>query len=439
MSRLNLDYFEKIILYFSLTDPSYLTTIVDFLKPEYFKTPGISSIFEIIKNFYDKRQELPTNTEIKSYLVNDSMKKSFKDLVISFKDIDKNLNNTELYENTEKFLKERAIYHTLLEIAEDVVKGNVDTSIALAKFETACGINLITDLGLEIYDDVEKVVEELLKTNRVIPSLWEWFDDKIGGGFQENGRALYMFAGESNIGKSIILGNVAANIAEQGKNVLVVTLEMSEALYAERIISNITKIPIKLLAADIPTLRHSMRQRKKETGGKIYIKEFPPSTITPNQLKGFIKKMVDSGVKLDAIIIDYLNLLHSTSRDNSYERIKDISEQVRAMTYAFNCPIVSATQLNRDGFNTDNPNMVTISESIGLAATSDVIASIFQSEEDREMGIIRLGMMKNRLGIRGGTQAMRIDYNTLSIIQADDIDELEEDEALRNLMGIVDN
>jgi KaiC/GvpD/RAD55 family RecA-like ATPase len=49
-------------------------------------------------------------------------------------------------------------------------------------------------------------------------------------GFLEAGKSLYVFAGETNIGKSIFLGNIATNIAQQGKNVLVVTLEMSELL-----------------------------------------------------------------------------------------------------------------------------------------------------------------------------------------------------------------
>ena len=46
-------------------------------------------------------------------------------------------------------------------------------------------------------------------------------------------------------------------------------------------------------------------------------------------------------------------------------------------------------------------------------------------------------MMKNRFGVRGTTQAMRIDYNTLSIEQADDI-ELEEsgDDTLSALVGL---
>jgi hypothetical protein len=75
---------------------------------------------------------------------------------------------------------------------------------------------------------------------------------------------------------------------------------------------------------------------------------------------------------------------------------------------------------HNSAFNQSDPGMETISESIGLAATADVIVSIYQNEEDRELGIIRLGMMKNRYGPRGHTQAMRIDYTTLTITQAEE-------------------
>ena len=433
MGKLDLDYFENILIYKSLTDSGYLASIADFVKPEYFKDKAIASIFNIIKEFTEKRNKLPTTTEIKSYLVSNEQKESFKVLVKSFNEIDKTLDKEELYDNTERFLKEKAVCHTMLNVAEDVSSGEVDTSVVLDKFEKSCNINLVTDLGLELYSDVDKLIDDLNSVERYVPSKWEWLDNNLGGGFLEAGKALYVFAGETNIGKSIFLGNIASNMAKDGKNVLLVTLEMSELLYARRLCSNVTKIPMKELADNTPSIKQAM----KDQGGKIFIKEFPPATITANQLKAFIKKFEEQGIKIDAIVLDYLNLMHSTLGNNSYERIKHVTEQVRAMSYLFNCPIISATQLNRAGFDTDNPDLATISESIGLAATADAIISIFQNEEDRGIGIIRLGMMKNRYGPRGITQAMRIDYSTLTIEQADDI-EIDEDmdDTLNMLAGL---
>ena len=433
MGKLDLDYFENVFIYKSLTDGTYLASVADFVQPDYFKNKAIASIFAIVKDFSEKRNKLPTVTEIKSYLVSDEQKSSFKELVTSFNDIDKNLDKEELYENTEQFLKEKAVYHTMLNVAEDVSSGEVDTSVVLDKFEKSCNINLVTDLGLDLYTNINDLIDDINSVERHIPSKWDWLDNNLGGGFLEAGKSLYVFAGETNIGKSIFLGNVAHNIAKEGKNVLLVTLEMSELLYARRICSNVTKVPMKEMIGNTPAIKEAIKDEK----GKIFIKEFPPATITANQLKGFIKKFQEQGIKLDAIVLDYLNLMHSTIGNNSYERIKHVTEQVRAMSYLFECPIISATQLNRAGFDQDNPDLATISESIGLAATADVIVSIYQNEEDRELGIIRLGMMKNRYGPRGTTQAMRINYSTLSIEEADDI-EFEDDgnETLNILAGL---
>ena len=432
MGKLDLDYFENVLMYNALTDSGYLSTIADIVQPEYFKSKDIASVFTIIKEFNDKRNQLPTTTEIKQYLVTDDQKESFKRLVTSFSEIDKNINKDELIENTEQFLKEKAVYHTMLKAAEDISAGDVDTTVILDKFEKSCNISLVTDLGLGVKTNIDDIIEDLTTVEDKIPSTWEWLDDSLDGGFLQAGKSLYVFAGETNIGKSIFLGNVASNIAKQGKNVLLVTLEMSELLYARRICTNISKIPMKEMAVNGASLRAAVT----ESPGNIYIKEFPPSTVTPNQIKAFCKKFQDKGIKLDAIVIDYLNLIHSPIGNNSYERIKNVTEQIRAISYVFNCPIISATQLNRAGFDQDNPDLATISESIGLAATADVIMSIFQNDEDRDLGIIRLGMMKNRYGPRGMTQPMRIDYSTLTIEQADDIDLEEDDSMLNTLAGL---
>jgi hypothetical protein len=64
-----------------------------------------------------------------------------------------------------------------------------------------------------------------------------------------------------------------------------------------------------------------------------------------------------------------------------------------------------------------------LAESLGIAATADIILSIFQTEEDMEIGLIRLGMMKNRFGPRGMVQAMKIIYDTLTIEQSNESEE----------------
>lgn len=420
MAKIDFEYFENVLVKNAMLDASYLTSIVDYVKPKYFDNKNIAKYFEIVSDFYDKHQKLPTMTEIKVYLTSDELKRGFKILIESFKDVDNNLDKDELYTNTERFLKEKGTYHAILESAEEIGEEATDLSLIVDRFEKISGISLNTDKGIELYGDVEKIIDDILSEQSTISSKWDWFDEHSGGGFRESGKALYVFAGQANIGKSIVLGNIAENIASQGKTVLVVTLEMSETLYGQRIASKVTKIPMKNFKEDAHTLRCAMNQEKsRNPKGKIFIKEFPPSTITPKQLQAFCKKLVDSGEKLDAIVIDYISLLHSPQGSNSYERVKYVCEQVRAMSYVFGCPCITACQINRSGYN-GSPGMEHMAESLGIAATADDITTIFQNEEDQELGVVRFGKAKNRFGMRGMVQTMRIDYSTLTITQSDE-------------------
>jgi hypothetical protein len=60
-------------------------------------------------------------------------------------------------------------------------------------------------------------------------------------------------------------------------------------------------------------------------------------------------------------------------------------------------------------------NGVLTKNSIGLAATCDVICSLWQDEESRELGVINMGMQKNRFGPNFGSAAFKCNYNTLTL------------------------
>lgn len=438
--KLNLDEFENIIIYKSITDEKYLANTIDYIKPEYFKDKNIKAIYSIIKAFYDKTNTIPTVTELKTYINNDEIKEAFKVVVRNFTNIDKNLNDDLLTQNTERYIKEKAIYNTLLSVADEVGSGKIDTSFILDKFEKSCNFNLKTDIGLDLFKNIDTLIEDLNTDQPVIPSTWKWLDNKIDGGFFQNGRALYLFAGETNVGKSIFLGNIASNIAMQGKTVLVITLEMSELIYAKRLASNLTKIPMRELRGESTTLKQQILEISgKNNNSRILIKEFPPSTVTPHQIQGFIKNVIAKGIKIDAVVLDYINLIKSTLGNNSYERIKSITEQIRALTYAFNCPFITATQLNRSGYNVNNPGLETISESIGLAATADVVVSIFQDEEDKELGVVKMAMMKNRFGMNYGITTMRMDYATLTVTEDESLNNQGDQSEITKTLAMLSN
>ena len=52
--------------------------------------------------------------------------------------------------------------------------------------------------------------------------------------------------------------------------------------------------------------------------------------------------------------------------------------------------------------------------------------SIWQKDEDKELGLINLGMSKNRFGPNFGSIALKIDYSTLTITEDETINESDE-------------
>ena len=273
----------------ALMNQNYLETILEHVNPLYFKDKNIQIVFNILKSFYIENSSVPNLTELKAHLVTKEQKDALKETWMSFNVIDKQYNQDLLLKNTERFLREKAVLSTVVDTSIDVQSGIIDSAKILKKFESACGISLMDNLGLDYLEDIDKHCKDLQEVFKTISSGWKWLDNHIGGGFMSEGRALYCFFGQTNVGKSIFLGNIATNILSQNKTVVLISLEMPEQVYAKRISAQLSRIPCDDLKIQIDPLRNFVNEYKvKNKNSKLIIKEFPPQSITVLQLKNYI-------------------------------------------------------------------------------------------------------------------------------------------------------
>lgn len=124
-----------------------------------------------------------------------------------------------------------------------------------------------------------------------------------------------------------------------------------------------------------------------------------------------------------------------------YMSIKQVSEQLRALSYKFHAPVFSATQSNRSGMNNDKIDLENISESNGQAATADFIGMLYQLGNDRQAGIINMRIAKNRFGSPGKSISFRIDSKSLQVIDQSfdtdgDLNETESERVTNNIANI---
>lgn len=176
------------------------------------------------------------------------------------------------------------------------------------KFTQIAGISFLFDRGYNIYEDVDRYIDSLVQNKNRLPTGFTQIDKNINGGVLSDGKCLAIVTAPTNMGKSIMLGNIAVNAAKQGKNVLIISLEMSEEVYASRVYSNLYDLPINSL----PLMGEELRNKIKENQyGKIIIKEFPPTTMTVDQIDSYIDSLYKAGHNFDLVCIDYLTLLYA--------------------------------------------------------------------------------------------------------------------------------
>ena len=179
----------------------------------------------------------------------------------------------------------------------------------------------------------------------------------------------------TGVGKSLFMCHVAASCMVQGKNVLYITLEMSEEKIAERIDANLLNVTID----DLMELPKDMYDKKvtrvrEKTTGKLIIKEYPTASASTIHFRTLLNELnLKRSFVPDIIFVDYLNICCSArikagANINSYTYVKAIAEELRGLAVEFNVPIVSATQTTRSGFTSSDPGLEDTSESFGLPA-----------------------------------------------------------------------
>lgn len=435
--EINKQFLEKLIIKALTTDSVYMSRVVRYLDNKLFVDNNYNIVADFYKKFWDDHSKLPSVEEIKLF-ANDpnffnSFKKFYNDTVnISLDAVEEEI----LYKESEKYIKEKLASITLSSAVDKMVKNEIEPSYLVNRFEEIAGISLLFDKGYDIYKDVDRYIESLKSSTNRLSTGFKEIDKNINGGVMADGKCLSIVAAPTNMGKSILLANIAVNAAKQGKNVLVISLEMSEEIYASRIYSSLFTLPINSLAFMTDELTSAINNSDY---GNILIKEFPPATMTVEQIDGYITDLYKGGHKFDVICIDYLTLLTAPGSDNSNEAGKMITRKLRALTYKYKIPIWTACQINREGMKEKSAELSHIAESIAIAAEADLILSLNQQPEDKEMNIMRCTFLKSRLGANGFSISLFFNQPYLRFEDMENTQTTNISEEDRNAISTIEN
>ena len=426
---------EQTILRNLLVDEDYMRKVLPFVKPEYFE--GVyKSLFIEVGKFVGKYNKLPNleafKIEIDDGNFNEEQYRHAIEILPEIFSKDK-VDQQWLYDTTEKWCQDRALYNAVMESITIIDgKHNTLTKNALPDIlNKALGVTFDTAVGHDYIEDVEQRYEFYHTVEDKIPFDLDYLNKITKGGLPK--KTLNIALAGTGVGKSLFMCHVAGSHLTQGKNVLYVTMEMSEEKIAERIDANLLNTPID----QIENLSKNMFTEKvhaltKKTCGKLIVKEYPTGAANVNHFRSLLNELkLKRDFEADVIFVDYLNICASSRMKtmggsiNSYTYIKAIAEELRGLAVEFNVPVISATQTTRSGFSNSDPGLEDTSESFGLPATADLMFALVSSEELEKMGQIMVKQLKNRYNDISTYKrfVLGIDKSKMRLMDADENDQ----------------
>ena len=404
MTDINL---QQTILRNLLTNDSYMRKVAPFLSPEYFEGT-YKSIFKEFNAYIAKYSSLPSKEALKIEIdsedrMSDEHYRHTMDILPDiFKYAEEDL--SWLVERTEKWCQDRAVFNAVME-SITIIDGKhqeLSKNAIPDVLSKALSVTFDTNIGHDYIDNAEDRFEFYTRVEDKLPFDIELLNKITKGGLPN--KTLNIILAGTGVGKSLGMCHIAANAMLQGKNVLYITMEMSEERIAERIDANLLDIPIDQL----DKLPKSMFSEKietlaKKTVGKLIVKEYPTGAAHVGHFRALLKELkLKRSFVPDIVFIDYLNICASSRMKgmggaiNSYSYIKSIAEELRGLAVEFNVPIVSATQTTRSGFGNDDIGLEDTSESFGLPATADFMFALITSDELEELDQLVVKQLKNR-------------------------------------------
>jgi len=311
-------------------------------------------------------------------------------------------NEEWLIEHTEKFCQDRSIYNAIMESIKIIDNDSKKDKGAIPDILSgALSVSFDTHIGHDYLEDSDERYDFYHRRESHTPFDLEYFNKITDGGICD--KTLNVLMAGPGVGKTLAMCHFAASYLSQGKNVLYITLEMAEERISERIDANLLNVALQDLK-DLPKESYDKKVERVRSGtsGKLIVKEYPTAQAGVSHFRHLLNELnLKKNFQPDVLIIDYINICISNrvkpgGNVNSYAYIKSIAEELRGFAVERTIPIITATQINREGFSSSDVGMENVAESFGLPATADLFLALITSEELEQLNQIMVKQLKNR-------------------------------------------
>ncbi|MCR5731099.1 MAG: replicative DNA helicase [Ruminococcus sp.] len=407
---------EQSVLGAIISQPSVLAEVIELIKPEYFYSEQHKAIYSIILRMDSSGQAVDVVTllnEAEKAHIFDSPAEGRKYLA----EIGNMLPSTSNIASYCKIVADkyfiRSLSYTARTILEEIQAGEHDAQLLLDAAEQKIydirqgrdvrGLVPLADAITEAYDRLGKISGPD-KDKYVGARTGFTLLDSITSGLNKSD--LIIIAARPGMGKTSFAMNIATNVARRSeKEVVTFNLEMSKEQLATRILSTEALVE----SHNLRNGRISSDDWVKLAVSAGYLSTLPlyiddTASMTVQQMKAKLRRTKNLGL----VIIDYLQLMESTSKsDNRVVVISEITRQLKVMAKELNVPVILLSQLSRavESRTDKRPMLSDLRESGSIEQDADIVLFLYReayyNKESPKQNISECIVAKNRHGETG--------------------------------------
>ena len=385
-----------------IVDKDFSHTILDVIENNYFENKYFKIIIQMVKEYYLKYDHTPSFETLeqitKSELQQATASKIVLDTIKKIKDapID---GVGFVQEKALKFCKQQELQKVMGK-AQKIIDGgefeNYDTLEEMVK--TALQVGAKDTSMLDVFSNLDQVLEEDYR--HPIPMGIPGIDRLLKGGLAKG--EIGVILAPTGVGKSTILTKMANHAFNLGFNVLQIFFEDNSKVIQRKHFTLWTKIHPDDLSEKKDEVMRRVKEIEESMPNKLILKKLPSDTMTMLQIKNQIRKMVSDGIKIDMVVLDYIDcIVPDKNLGDEWKSEGSVMRAFEAMCHEMNIVGWTATQGNRSSISSEVVTTDQMGGSIKKAQVGHVIISVAKTLQQKEMKLATIAITKSRIGDDG--------------------------------------
>lgn len=383
---------EEAVLGAILKQPNVLNKIVEMLRPDSFYMPAHRYIYEAMKHLYDSNENIDIVSVSETLNYNSKLESVGGRAYIN--DLLANTVTTANVKYYAKIIMENAIKRSLINAGSEIVASGYEKQMTvdealdsaerlifdIASKKSTSDLVHVKDIVLDTYQKIEYNYEHKGELTGVATKFYEL--DAMTNGLHKSD--LIIIAARPAMGKTAFALNIAQNVAIQSKvPVAIFSLEMSKQQLMQRMLCSEAEVDTQRLktgnmqSKDWEKLANAMNEFSQ---APIYIDDTSGCTITDLRAKCRRLKMKEKNLGL--IVIDYLQLMEGSGREDRMQQISAISRGLKILARELDVPVIALSQLSRavESRTDKRPMLSDLRESGAIEQDADIVMFIYRDD-----------------------------------------------------------